>query len=205
MCTDCAPLCAGTINSQSVSGQKHWNGLLAKKIRQYVRAHPDEFPVTKGGSGGVAGAEEDDAADVGAGEEGAEARTVAGGDEDAGARDPMQSLMRQKEVLVNEGPVAYLMDDPVRGALLVLFTLLLVSWFLGMLKRFLWTGKMVTVPHSRLTALEGAEEELRTLVGDVRAHLKRTTRSAVGKVVGGTRGVVGGAGPVVKRTAIPEL
>jgi hypothetical protein len=158
--------------------------------------------VTKGASGAVAGETDDDPADVGAGEEGAEAR-AAGGEGQEGARDPMESLARQQEILLNEGPIAYLLDDPVRAALLILVTLFLVSWFFGVLKRLLWTGKVVSVPRSRLSALEGAEEELRRLVGDVRAHLKRTTRAAVREVR--TTGVVGGAGPVVKRTAIPEL
>jgi hypothetical protein len=123
----------------------------------------------------------------------------------------MDSLARQQEILVTEGPVAYLMDDPVRGALLILFTLLLLTWCFGFLKRILWTGATVAVPRKRLHALQAAEEELGKLVGDVRAHLK-TGRGVLGGAVGsgkgvaaGVRGTVVGTGPVVKRTAIPEL
>lgn len=123
-------------------------------------------------------------------------------------RDPMQSLQRQKTLLFESGPIAYLMDDPVRGALLVLLGLAILSSLLGGAKRLLWTGKVITVPVRRLRVLEAAEEELRTLVGDVREHVGRVsaTRGTTTQVVVGTaKGVVGGTGRVVKRTAIPEL
>lgn len=215
---DLADVEAGTINSQSVSGQKHWNSLLAKKIREYVKAHPDEFPATKGAKAGAG--EEDGAEDAGAGEEGLEAvKAGSGGDDQTKAaassggsgepRDPMESLELQQTILFEHGPIAYLADDPIRAVLLVLVLLLLLSWFMGLLKRVLWTGKMVSVPFKRLAALEAAEEELRVLVGDVRGHLKRAAVTAgrqVGKAVSGTgTGVVGGTGKVVRRTALPDL
>lgn len=207
---------AGTINSQSVSGQKHWNGLLAKKIRAYIRAHPDEFPASGNAQASAAAAEEEgaddeDVATVG-GTGGDEARTMDDGNGPQGARDPMASLARQQEILVNEGPIAYLADDPIRGALLVLFALFVITGFFGLLKRLLWTGAVVTVPRKRWDALQAAEEELGRLVGDVRQHLKAGRGVIGGAVKSGARetvkvgkGVVGGAGPVVKRTAIAEL
>lgn len=209
--------CTGTINSQSVSGQKHWNSLLAKKIRQYVKAHPDEFPATKGAKEGAG--EADEGGDAGAGEEGLEAAATSGheGDDSAagaggasGPRDPMESLQSQQTLLLEHGPLAYVADDPVRAACLVLVLLMLLAWFWSALKRLVWTGRVVSVPVKRLSALEAAEGELKVLVGDVRAHLKRAAGTAargVGKAVKGTTasGVVGGTGRVVKRTALPEL
>lgn len=64
--------------------------------------------------------------------------------------------------------------------------------------------------------LEAAENELKVLVGDARAHLERAGKvtakvtqtvskvaaDAGTKVVGGA-GVVGGTGKVVKRTVVP--
>lgn len=203
----------GTINSQSVSGQKHWNSLLAKKIRQYVKAHPDEFPATKGAKEGAG--EADEGGDAGAGEEGLEAAPNGQGDDSAaggasGPRDPMESLQSQQTLLFEHGPLAYLADDPVRAACLVLVLLMLLAWFWSALKRLVWTGQVVSVPVKRLSALEAAEGELKVLVGDVRAHLKRAAGTAgrgVGKAVKGTTasGVVGGTGRVVKRTALPDL
>jgi hypothetical protein len=35
---------AGTINGQAETGQQKWNDLLAKNLRKYIKAHPDEFP-----------------------------------------------------------------------------------------------------------------------------------------------------------------
>jgi hypothetical protein len=130
-------------------------------------------------------------------------------------RDPMESLQSQQTLLMEHGPIAYLMDDPIRAALLIIVLLFLISWFLGALKRMLWTGKMVSVPLKKYTALEAAEAELKVLVGDVRGHLKRAAGTvgrvteSVGKVTVGAGGagtkVVGGTGKVVRRTALPDL
>lgn len=127
----------------------------------------------------------------------------------------MESLQSQQTLLMEHGPIAYLADDPIRAALLIIVLLFLVSWFLGALKRMLWTGKMVSIPLKRFTALEAAEGELRMLVGDVKGHLKRAA-GTVGRVTetvskvtvgGGGAGtqVVGGTGKVVRRTALPDL
>jgi hypothetical protein len=198
--------------------------LLAKKIRQYVKAHPDEFPATKGAKAGAG--EEEGAGDAGAGEEGLEAAKSGGGGVSGGdangtseastePRDPMESLQSQQTLLMEHGPIAYLMDDPIRAALLIIVLLFLISWVLGALKRMLWTGKMVSVPLKKYTALEAAEAELKVLVGDVKGHLKRAAgtvgrvKETVGKVTVGAGGagtkVVGGTGKVVRRTALPDL
>jgi hypothetical protein len=41
---DLALTLAGTINGQAETGQQKWNDLLAKSLRKYIKAHPDEFP-----------------------------------------------------------------------------------------------------------------------------------------------------------------
>ncbi|KAJ9092354.1 hypothetical protein QFC21_006854 [Naganishia friedmannii] len=219
-------LLKGTITSQSESGQKQWNTLLAKKIRSYVKAHPEEFPPTKGAPAD-AGLDDADGEDVGAGE-GAQVTgttsTVTSGEKGAAGttaqegepRDPMSAVQSQLNLLQTSGPIAYLMDDPIRAFLLLFFTAWLLTHLFSIAKRLLWTGKVVSVPLKRLTVLEAAENELKVLVGDVRGHLKRagaaTARvtqtvskvvvTAGTKVVGGA-GSVGGTGKVVKRTVVP--
>jgi hypothetical protein len=217
----------GTITSQSEAGQKQWNTLLAKKIRSYVKSHPEEFPPTKGAPAGAG--EEDDAEDVGAGE-GAQATgttsTVPSGKKGASSattaaegepRDPMSAVQSQLNLLQTSGPVAYLMDDPIRAFLLLFFTAWLLTHLFSTAKRLLWTGKVVSVPLKRLATLEAAEKELKVLVGDVRGHLERAGAAtakatqtvskvvvdAGTKVVAGGPGVVGGTGKVVKRTVVP--
>ncbi|KAJ9114016.1 hypothetical protein QFC22_005836 [Naganishia vaughanmartiniae] len=217
-------LLKGTITSQSESGQKQWNTLLANKIRSYIKSHPEEFPPTKGAPAGAG--EDDEAEDVGAGE-GAQVTgttsTVTSGKKGATStategepRDPMSAVQSQLNLLQTSGPIAYLMDDPIRAFLLLFFTAWLLTHLLSTAKRLLWTGKVVSIPLKRLTVLEAAEKELKVLVGDVRGQLERAGTAtakatqtvskvvvdAGTKVVGGS-GVVGGTGKVIKRTVVP--
>lgn len=44
---------SGTINKQADSGQQDWNKKIAKKLKEYIQQHPDEFPSTHAKAAGV--------------------------------------------------------------------------------------------------------------------------------------------------------
>lgn len=127
------------INGQAESGQQEWNALLKKNMKEYIRAHPDEFPSANGDA-----LDEDDE-DV--------APSAKTASTTGTAKTRSNATTTSTAQAPTDDPIEWIMGDPLRSALAAV-ALTLLTLYLWSLLKGLFTGDMVSISRKRLRQLE---------------------------------------------------